>query len=56
MAIRAEAEDWIDGLKVAKLTTWTPEKKPELDAAPYDPSEIIPDRIDFLFRGNLIKS
>ena len=35
-AIYPDACDWIDGLKIAKVTTWTPEKGPFVDAAMFD--------------------
>ena len=42
----------MDGLKIARATTWTPLKGPELDAAEFDDTEsLIEDRIDFVFRA-----
>jgi len=47
-AIYPDASDWIDGLKIAKLTTWTPEKGPYVDAAMYDSTKVLADKIDFV--------
>ena len=48
-AILPEAEDWIDGLKIAKVTTWSHESGPELEAASgYNAAEL-KDKIDFVF-------
>lgn len=48
-AIYPDASDWIDALRIAKVTTWTPEKGPYLDAAMFDSSRELADKIDFLF-------
>jgi len=48
-AIYPDASDWIDGLKIAKVTTWKPEKGPNVDAAMFDSSKALQDQIDFLF-------
>ena len=49
-AILADAEDWVDALRIARATTWTPETGPEaMEAVGYDEQEPIEDRIDFLF-------
>ena len=49
-AILPEAEEWIDGLKIAKLTTWTPESGPEVNAAGFNTDgRPLEDRIDFVF-------
>ena len=45
-----EAEEWVDGLKIAKVTTWNHEKGPELDAAGFG-SKALDDRIDFVCWG-----
>ena len=48
-AILPEAEDWIDGLKIAKVTTWSHEKGPENEqASGYNAGEL-EDKIDFVF-------
>ena len=49
-AIYPEGTDFIDGLKIAKLTTWTPESGLEVDASSYNTNGVeLDDRIDFLF-------
>ena len=49
-AILPEAEEWIDGLKIAKVTTWTPESGPEVNAAGFNTDgRPLEDRIDFVF-------
>ena len=35
-AMQPEAESWIDGLKIAKVTTWSHAKGPKLDAAKHN--------------------
>lgn len=53
-AIYPEAEDWIDGHRIAKVTTWSHEKGPELEAASaYDTTIPLKDSIDFLFRSKM---
>ena len=59
-ATRPGLEDWVDTLKIAKVTTWTPQKDPfpfvEEDT-PYDQAlmEEMPDRIDLLVPIEVIK-
>lgn len=50
LAILPEAECWLDGLKIAQATTWTPESGPEVEASDFDRSKL-QDRIDFIFWG-----
>ena len=53
-AILPEAEDFIDGLKIAKVTTWSPENGPDLDAASFNlGGKELADKIDFLFWGKM---
>ena len=47
-AILPEAEDWIDGLKIAKVTTWSPEKGPVNEQASTFNANKVEDRIDFV--------
>jgi hypothetical protein len=49
-AILPEAEDWIDGLKIANVTTWTHEKGPVNDqASGFNAMNGLDDKIDFVF-------
>jgi len=48
-AILPEAEDWIDGLKIAKVTTWSPEKGPVNEQASTFNVKEVEDKIDFVY-------
>ena len=53
-AILPEAEDWLDGLRIAKVTTWSHETGPENEAASgYNTSVPLKDAIDFVFWGKM---
>jgi len=53
-AIMPESEEWIDGLRIAKVTTWSHETGPENESASgYNTNAPLKDSIDFVFWGKM---